>query len=78
MAFHPSKPVLATGSDDMVWKIWSIPDGELIMSGDGHQDWIADVAFHPRGTHLASSAGDGVVKLWDFVSASSVATFSGM
>eukprot|EP01138_Halocafeteria_seosinensis_P005696 gb/GECG01005823.1/.p1 GENE.gb/GECG01005823.1/~~gb/GECG01005823.1/.p1 ORF type:complete len:606 (+),score=102.22 gb/GECG01005823.1/:1-1818(+) len=76
VAFHPSKPVLATGSDDMVWKIWSIPDGELIMSGDGHQDWIADVAFHPRGTHLASSAGDGVVKLWDFVSASSVATFS--
>ena len=28
------------------------------MTGDGHNDWIADVAFHPLGTHLATSSGD--------------------
>ena len=44
---HQKKPFLATASDDMTWKIWSLPRGELIMSGEGHNDWISDVAFHP-------------------------------
>ena len=51
----------------MTWKIWSLPKGELIMSGEGHSDWISDVSFHPLGTHLATSAGDCLIKIWDFV-----------
>ena len=48
VAFHPSKPVVAVGSDDTTWKMWSVDDGELMMSGDGHQDWIAGLDFHPK------------------------------
>nr|KAJ3421397.1 Sperm-associated antigen 16 protein [Polyrhizophydium stewartii] len=66
LKFHPKKLILATVSDDRSWKMWAFPSGELIMSGEGHKDWIADCDFHPRGTQLATSSGDGTVKLWDF------------
>lgn len=46
--FHPKKPIIATVSDDKNWKLWSFPTGELIMSGQGHKDWISDCDFHPK------------------------------
>jgi hypothetical protein len=27
--------------------MWRLPDGELVMAGDGHEDWVADCDFHP-------------------------------
>jgi WD40 repeat protein len=45
---HPKKKVIATVSDDKSWKMWSFPSGELILSGEGHKDWIADCDFHPK------------------------------
>ena len=53
-----------------------MPSGDLIMSGEGHKDWLSGLQFHPRGSHLATAAGDGTVKLWDFASASCVATYT--
>jgi sperm-associated antigen 16 protein len=76
VAFHPTNSVVATVSDDMTWKLWTVPGGELVLSGGGHRDWIAGVDFHPSGAMLATSSGDGLVKLWDFASASCTATFS--
>mmetsp|Transcript_3256 Transcript_3256/g.2807 ORF Transcript_3256/g.2807 Transcript_3256/m.2807 type:complete len:220 (-) Transcript_3256:12-671(-) len=75
VAMHPKKQIIATGSDDMTWKIWTVPNGDLIMSGEGHKDWISGVDFHPKGTHLATCAGDSTIKVWDFVHASCVHTF---
>jgi WD40 repeat protein len=74
VAFHPKNPVIATVSDDEMWKLWSIPNCELIMSGEGHRDWIAGIEFHPRGTHIATASGDNTIKIWDFVSASCTLT----
>lgn len=67
LAAHPTRPLVASASDDGTWRMWNIPSGELIMTGAGHGDWVADVAFHPHGTHLASSSGDGRIMVWDFV-----------
>lgn len=63
--FHPKIPVVATASDDHTWKMWSIPEGQLVLSGEGHRDWVSDISFHPRGSLVATAAGDATVKIWD-------------
>mmetsp|Transcript_20394 Transcript_20394/g.47802 ORF Transcript_20394/g.47802 Transcript_20394/m.47802 type:complete len:581 (-) Transcript_20394:132-1874(-) len=73
---HPTKQIIATASDDCSWKMWTVPAGELVMSGEGHTDWLSSIEFHPHGSHLATGSGDCTVKLWDFRTASCSATFS--
>jgi WD40 repeat protein len=67
MALHFKKQILATVSDDCIWKIWNMEDGENILSGEGHKDWLSGVDFHPAGSHLVTSGGDKTVKVWDFI-----------
>lgn len=81
LALHPSKPIAASASDDHTWKLWHLTDCLLIMTGEGHSDWISGIDFHPQGNFrrfiqrtlrfligrgLATGSGDGTVKLWDF------------
>lgn len=75
IAVHPKKPFLVTASDDLTWKIWKLPDVELLASGEGHKDWISDVAFSPEGSLIASSSGDSTVKIFDLVRFQYVSTF---
>ncbi|KAL7750616.1 hypothetical protein RI367_003958 [Sorochytrium milnesiophthora] len=74
--FHPKKMILATVSDDRKWKMWTFPSGDLLMSGDGHKDWIADCDFHPIGTHLVTASGDCTLKVWDFAQGTATLTLS--
>lgn len=76
VALHPRKQILATTSDDHTWKMWSVPGGDIIMTGEGHTDWLADCDFHPSGAKLATASGDTTVKIWDFTEAKCVQTFS--
>ncbi|EDO33837.1 predicted protein [Nematostella vectensis] len=76
LALHPRKQVFATVSDDNKWKMWAIPSGDIIMTGEGHKNWISDCDFHPGGARLATSSGDGTVKIWDFSKAECVLTFA--
>jgi len=63
---HPKKSVLATASDDTTWKLWNVPDGKLLMGGEGHSDWLSGIDFHPKGGLLGTCSADGSAKLWDF------------
>ncbi len=62
VAFHPRKPLLATGGDDMQVKLWSLGDGEPEMVG-----WflaeskVNALAFHPFGEHLLVAAQNRVL-----------------
>lgn len=76
LALHPKKSIVATASDDHTWKMWSIPNGELILTGEGHKSWVSCIDFHPKAATLATSSGDGTVKLWDFAKSKCVATLS--
>ncbi|XP_061429011.1 sperm-associated antigen 16 protein [Lethenteron reissneri] len=77
MALHPRKEILVTASDDQLWKMWSIPNGDIIMTGQGHTDWIGDCDFNPTGTNLATGGGDSTVKVWDFSQGACVLTLEG-
>ena len=76
IAYNPKRDIIATGSDDTTWKLFSVPSGDLIMSGEGHQDWIGGVSFHPKGNYLATASGDGCVKIWDFMNSKCAATYA--
>jgi WD40 repeat protein len=65
VAFNPKFPLVATVSDDHTWKMWSMPAGDLVLSGEGHKDWVSGIAFHPRGSLVCTTSGDTSVKLWD-------------
>jgi WD40 repeat protein len=77
VALHPKKPVAATCSDDGTWRLSALPQGEAIMSGEGHKDWIAGIAINGKGTMAATASGDKTVKLWDFGSTSCKHTLKG-
>jgi WD40 repeat protein len=51
-------------------------NGENIMTGEGHKDWIAAIDFHPAGSHLVTGGGDKAIKVWDFVNSSIAHTFA--
>ncbi|XP_050772122.1 sperm-associated antigen 16 protein isoform X2 [Gopherus flavomarginatus] len=47
LALHPRKDIVVTASDDRLWKMWAFPNGNIIMTGEGHTDWLSGCCFHP-------------------------------
>lgn len=77
LALHPRKLLVASASDDHLWRLWGIPEGEMIMTGEGHTDWLSSCSFHPSGQCLATTSGDTTVKIWDFAKSRCVLTLEG-
>jgi WD40 repeat protein len=76
VAFHPTLPILATGTWDNTAKLWSFnPDGSeednmsatcvATLGGDkGHRNLVTSVAFHPELPLLATGSEECTAKLW--------------
>ncbi|KAI5622263.1 sperm-associated antigen 16 protein [Silurus asotus] len=77
LALHPRKMLVASASDDHLWRLWGMPEGEMIMTGEGHTDWLSSCNFHPSGQFLATTSGDTTVKIWDFAKSCCVLTLEG-
>jgi WD40 repeat protein len=65
---HPKKPVVVTASDDSTWRMWGLPAGDLIMTGEGHKDWVSGLDFHPK--LVLNTAG--ILKFFHFISRAAV------
>lgn len=71
--FHQNRQVIATGSVDGSWKVFSNYDaqtapGQLILSGSGHTDFITSARFCPvinGQTLLTTTSADTICKLWN-------------
>ncbi|NXP31136.1 SPG16 protein, partial [Leiothrix lutea] len=40
--------IVLTGGDDRLWKTWAFPDGNILLTGEGHTDWLSGCCFRPR------------------------------
>ena len=78
VAFHPTAPLLATGSADRTAKLWHFsPDGSTVTCVTtlvGHSSCVTSVAFHPTAPLLATGSDDFTAKLWRFSPDGSAAT----
>ncbi|KAM9451396.1 sperm-associated antigen 16 protein [Clarias gariepinus] len=77
LALHPRKLLVASASDDNLWRLWGMREGEMLMTGEGHTDWLSSCSFHPSGQCLATTSGDTTVKIWDFAKSCCVLTLEG-
>jgi WD40 repeat protein len=65
-AISPTDPVLASGGDGNVIKLWDLNSGRQIGEPlSGHTDWVQGLAFSRDGSLLASVSHDGTIRLWD-------------
>ncbi len=55
---------IATGGDDKLVKIWSMPDGKRVHTLKGHGQRITAVALSPSGEFLISAANERVTLIW--------------
>ncbi|KAJ7402934.1 sperm associated antigen 16 [Pitangus sulphuratus] len=77
LALHPRKDIVVTGSNDHLWKMWALPDGNILMTGEGHTDWLSGCCFRPSGTQLVTSSGDTTVRIWDLSRRGCILTLQG-
>jgi WD40 repeat protein len=85
VAFHPTAPLLATGSQDSTVRLWLLSCDNscatCVATLKGHSSGVRSVTFHPTAPLLATGSGDKTVRLWllscDNLSATCVATLAG-
>ncbi|XP_032920114.1 sperm-associated antigen 16 protein isoform X2 [Catharus ustulatus] len=77
LALHPRKKIVVSGGDDRLWKTWGFPDGNILLTGEGHTDWLSGCCFRPSGTQLVTSSGDTTVRIWDLSRRGCILTLRG-
>ncbi|MEY2422503.1 MAG: Anaphase-promoting complex subunit 4 domain [Acidimicrobiaceae bacterium] len=59
VAFHPSRPLLATGGEDQQLKVWALEGGSPeLVAWHFLDDGITGLGFHPFGEHLLVATDD--------------------
>ena len=65
LAISPDDGLLATGGwDDNTIKLWSLPDGALLKTLEGHEGATTALAISPDGRLLVSGGADSDIRLW--------------
>lgn len=77
VALSPDGRTLASGSNDRMIKLWSLPAGKLLHTLPGHRSDVLSVAISPDGRTLASGSKDRTIKLWSLPTGKLLHTLSG-
>jgi WD40 repeat protein len=68
LAFNPRGSLLASGSDDRMIALWSVPSGHRVDVWKAHTDQVRGLSFDATGQTLASGSEDSTIRLWDVAS----------
>jgi len=66
-----------SGNRDGAVRIWSLPDGRLIDTLEGHGDRVGCLAISPDGRLLVSGNADGTVRMWSLPDGRLIDTLEG-
>ena len=66
IGFSPDSQILAVGTSytQHLIELWSVSDGALLRTLEGHQNGVDQLAFSNLGNLIASASYDGEVRLW--------------
>lgn len=53
LAWSPDLQLIATGGEDDMLTIYSVPEKRVLCRGQGHKSWVSQVAFDPYTSILA-------------------------
>lgn len=65
VAFSGDGKLLATGGVDRTVKLYSVPDGKLVRSMEGHDGTVNALRFTADGRTIISGGDDETLRLWD-------------
>ena len=65
LAWHPTKPIVATASADLSAKIWNVETGRSLEEFHGLLGPPNAMSFSPGGTRLACSVSGEGTHVWE-------------
>ena len=74
IAYSPDGHTLAASDSNGGIRLWSVADGQCLLTCSGHTNWVRAIEFSPDGRYLASSSDDRCIKLWDLQDGSCLKT----
>lgn len=76
-SFHPDLPLIVSGSDDRMIKIWRTNESKAweVDTLRGHTHNVSCVLFHPHDDLILSNSEDHSIKVWDSTKRICVQTF---
>ncbi len=65
LAWHPTRAILATASEDLVIRLWNLDSGTRLEELRGPPSPPSVLSFSADGTRVATEARDGVARIWE-------------
>lgn len=65
LAWHPTLPILVTGSEDLTLRFWDVNTGRRLAELRGPLASPHTLAFSPSGKLLGCASLDGATRLWE-------------
>ena len=78
LAFHPTKPILATAGHKGAFVLWDLKSKKRIHTFVGHHGLVFHIAFSPDGERLASASWDRTVRIWSMKHTRSTRVFQNL